>query len=214
MAIYENKFEIGDVVWFKHLGNQYSGWYNLANLFGLSELHGCTKSTKCTVKNYTLHTNEHNKVFVYLLEDDEKNNYLVNDEAIKLYNGQDKEKVEQSPKQQYKQRAKWMMNTGSKPDLPDGTLVKAVFDEGGVIAEVDKLRWSIADNIGQTNVVKWKLANDWNKVVDGQAPDIDGDTLVDIKWVDGEIYKDYPMRTVVGWPDIKKWRYAKEKKAK
>ena len=42
------------------------------------------------------------------------------------------------------------MNIGSKPDLPDGTLVKAVFDEGGVIAEVDKLRWSIADHIGQT----------------------------------------------------------------
>ena len=32
--------------------------------------------------------------------------------------------------QQYKQRAKWVMNIGSKPDLPDGTLVKAVFDEG------------------------------------------------------------------------------------
>ena len=109
-------------------------------------------------------------------------------EGLELYNGQDKEKVERSPKQQYKQRAKWVMNIGSKPDLPDGTLVKAVFDEGGVIAEVDKLRWSIADHIGQTNIVKWKLADDWNKVVNGQAPDIDGDTLVEVVWIGKLMY--------------------------
>ena len=107
------------------------------------------------------------------------------------------------------------MNIGSKPDLPDGTLVKAVFDEGGVIAEVDKLRWSISDNIWQTNIVKWKLADDWNKVVNGQAPDIDDETRVDVKWNDGEVLNTKNQRKGdISFLYVKKWRYAKEKKAK
>ena len=133
------------------------------------------------VISYTLHPKTHH--FIYHVKGCiTKQGYLMLEEGLELYNGQDKE---QTQKRQYKARAKWVKNTGEKPDLPDGTLVKAVFDEGGVIAEVDKLRWYIVDHIGQTNIVKWKLADDWNKVVYGQAPDIDGDTLIDIKWVDG-----------------------------
>lgn len=293
MAIYENKFEIGDVVWFNHLGNQYSGWYSLVKLFGVEVLSACDRATKCIIKNYTLHTNEHNKVFVYLLEDDDKNIYLVNDEAIELYNGQDKEQTcksephkevtktgyvkcdkfnrpcsyltegkvysvkdvkgghtpviindkgnetwlatvgqpdlhtgsvwqytteeeylaQQSQKQQYKPRSKWVKNTGEKPDLPDGTLVKVKWSDGDIMEyKVEDSAWYFSDK-PTVNILKWKLADDWNKVVDGQAPDIDGETRIDVKWKDSP--KTYNEKK--GWCNfktIKAWRYAKEKKAK
>lgn len=215
MAIYENKFEIGDKVVVTNKKRCFDLWRDMASVMGVNDFSSDWPNEREVHKviSYTLHPKTHH--FIYHVKGCiTKQGYLMLEEGLELYNGQDKEKVEQSPKQQYKQRAKWVMNTGSKPDLPDGTLVKAVFDEGGVIAEVDKLRWYIVDHIGQTNIVKWKLADDWNKVVYGQSPDIDGDTLIDIKWVDGEVFKDYPMRTVVGWPDVKKWRYAKDKKAK
>lgn len=216
MAIYENKFEIGDVVVVTNKMKCLDLWVDMASVMNVKDFSNDLPNEREVYKviSYTLRpkTDE----FIYHVRNciTEKG-YLMMEEGLEIYNGQDKPKVEQSPKQQYKPRAKWVMNTGSKPDLPDGTLVKAVFDEGGVIAEVDKLRWSIVDHIGQTNIVKWKLADDWNRVVCGQAPDIDGDTLVDIKWVDGDVLNTKNQRKGdISFLYVKKWRYAKEKKAK
>jgi hypothetical protein len=172
MAIYENKFEIGDEVFTKDNEHEYPRYKDMANLLFATNFCESLQQAKCKVVNYGLHPRNHD--FIYLVEDENQQQYLFGEEGLELYNGQDKE---QAQKRQYKARAKWVMNTGEKPDLPDGTLVKAVFDEGGVIAEVDKLRWYIVDHIGQANIVKWKLADDWNRVVCGQAPDIDGDTF-------------------------------------
>jgi len=216
MAIYENKFEIGDKVVVTNKMLCFDIWLDMASVMEVNDFSSDWPNEREVHKviSYTLHPDTHH--FVYHVKNciTEKG-YLMLEEGLELYNGQDKEKVEQSPKQQYKQRAKWVMNIGSKPDLPDGTLVKAVFDEGGVIAEVDKLRWSIADHIGQTNIVKWKLADDWNKVVNGQAPDIDDETRVDVKWNDGEVLNTKNQRKGdISFLYVKKWRYAKEKKAK
>lgn len=210
MAIYENKFEIGDVVFTKDNEHEYPRYTSMADLLFATNFCESLQQVKCKVVNYGLHPR--NRDFIYLVEDENQHQHLFGEAGLELYNGQDKE---QTQKQQYKARAKWVMNTGSKPDLPDGTLVKAVFDEGGVIAEVDKLRWYIVDHIGQTNIVKWKLADDWNKVVGGQAPDIDGDTRVDVKWNDGEVLNTKNQRKGdISFLYVKKWRYAKEKKAK
>jgi len=216
MAIYENKFEIGDKVVVTNKMLCFDLWLDMASVMEVNDFSSDWPNEREVHKviSYTLHPDTHH--FVYHVKNciTEKG-YLMLEEGLELYNGQDKEKVEQSPKQQYKQRAKWVMNIGSKPDLPDGTLVKAVFDEGGVIADVDKLRWSIADHIGQTNIVKWKLADDWNKVVNGQAPDIDGDTLVEVVCKDEHgRFTTTATKDDLFWGRVKKWRYAKEKKAK
>lgn len=64
-------------------------------------------------------------------------------------------------------------------------------------------------------ITKWKLADDWNDVVDGQAPDIDRSVLVEVK--NTKEYGGGKFEGVVenlAWDMVKKWRYAKEKKAK
>lgn len=210
MAIYENKFEIGDEVFTKNSEQEYPRYKDMANLLFATNFCESLQQAKCKVVNYGLHPLNHD--FIYLVEDENQHQHLFGEAGLELYNGQDKE---QTQKQQYKARAKWVMNTGEKPDLPDGTLVKAVFDEGGVIAEVDKLRWYIVDHIGQTNIVKWKLADDWNKVVYGQAPDIDGETLVEVVGKDEHgRFTTTTTKDDLFWDSVKKWRYAKEKKAK
>ena len=141
--------------------------------------------------------------------------YLMLEEGLELYSGQDKEKVEQSPKQPYKPRAKWVKNTGEKPDLPDGTLVKVKWSDGDVMEyKVEDASWYFSEK-PVVNILKWKLADDWNNVVDGQAPDIDPSTLVEVKNTKkyGGIKCKAPVRNI-GWSRVKKWRYAKEMKAK
>lgn len=212
MSTYTSKFEIGDVVWFKRLGHQYNAWNGLADLLFAKRFSACTKSTKCTVKNLTLHTSENNKVFVYLLEDEDKNNYLVNDKAIELYSGQDKVQHKVEP-QQHKPRSKWVKNTGEKPDLPDGTLVKVIFkDTNGKrknIWAVESWNWDCS--IGCCAIDKWKLADDWNKVVDAKAPDIDPSTLVEVKNMkEHGGYKVTKRVDELHWDMVKKWRYAKK----
>lgn len=210
MAIYENKFEIGDVVWFERLGRQYSAWNGLADLLDAKRFSACTKATKCVVKNYTLYKSLGYKEFVYLLEDDNGSNYLVSDMAIELYSGQDKMQQKAEP-QQYKPRAKWVKNTGEKPDLPDGTLVTIKWCDGDMFDDVvEDIIWKIG-YYPTNNIVKWKLANDWNKVVDGKVPAIDPSTLIEVK-----NEKDYGGNKYKGkvddfaWAIIKKWRYAKK----
>ena len=211
MAIYENKFEIGDEVFTKDNEHEYPRYKDMANLLFATNFCESLQQAKCKVVNYGLHPRNHD--FIYLVEDENQHQHLFGEAGLELYNGQDKE---QTQKQPYKARAKWVMNTGEKPDLPDGTLVKAVFDVGGgVIAEIDKLRWYIVDHIGQTNIVKWKLADDWNKVVDGQAPDVDGDTLVEVVGKDEHgRFTTTTTKDDLFWDSVKKWRYAKEKKTK
>lgn len=195
MAIYENKFEIGDVVWFKCLGEQYIGWSGLADLLDAKRFSACTKATKCVVKNYTLHKSLGYKEFVYLLEDDNGSNYLVRDRAIELYSKQDK----------------WVKNTGEKPDLPDGTLVKARWSDGDeTVGIYNDMAWYISES-PQVNIVKWKVVDDWNKVTDGKAPDIDTSSHIEVK-----NKKEYGGSKYKGnvddfkWDMIKKWRYAKK----
>lgn len=210
MAIYENKFEIGDVVWFKCLGEQYIGWSGLADLLDAKRFSACIKATKCVVKNYTLHKSLGYKEFVYLLEDDNGSNYLVRDKAIELYSGQDKMQQKVEP-QQYKPRAKWVKNTGEKPDLPDGTLVKARWSDGDeTVGICNEMAWYISKP-PQVNIIKWRVVDDWNEVTDGKAPDIAPSTPIEVKNMQEYGCNKYKGKVDdFAWDMIKKWRYTKK----
>lgn len=210
MAIYENKFEIGDEVFTKDNEHEYPRYKDMANLLFATNFCESLQQAKCKVVNYGLHPRNHD--FIYLVEDENQHQHLFGEAGLELYNGQDKE---QTQKQQYKARAKWVMNTGEKPDLPDGTLVKVKWSDGDIREhEVENVAWYFSDK-PVVNVLKWKLANDWNEVVDGQAPDIEAATIVEV-----ENTKEYMCYKFIGrvsdfeWEAVKKWRYAKEKKAK
>lgn len=210
MAIYENKFEIGDEVFTKDNKHEYPCYTLMADLLFATNFCESLQQVKCKVISYGLHPR--NRDFIYLVEDENQHQHLFGEAGLEIYNGQDKE---QTQKRQYKARAKWVMNTGEKPDLPDGTLVKVKLQDG-VKANGSVGDWYWGLDILDTDcaITKWKLADDWNDVVDGQTPDIDGDTLIEVVGKDEHGRFTTTTTDDLFWDSVKKWRYAKEKKAK
>lgn len=211
MAIYENKFEIGDKVTIDNLGGQYLSWLYMSGVFGAKSYCQAKAVTNCVVLNYTLHPDH--KRFVYLIEANNGEQYLYEENSLAHIQQDDKEMEPASTRTvtEYKQRSEWVKNTGEKPDLPDGTLVTIKWCDGDMFDDVvEDIIWKIG-YYPTTNIVKWKLANDWNKVVDGKVPAIDPSTLIEVK-----NEKDYGGNKYKGkvddfaWAIIKKWRYAKK----
>lgn len=281
MAIYENKFEIGEKVVIKSLGSIYPLWVEVESLLDVPEKSGNVINTlegeEATIDSYVL--TSYNSSFVYHIVTDKGAHHVISENGLLSTNGvkfikcdkfnkqcdyfiegkiykvfsdgqsnchtcflgeksvvvlvsdtltdahtnafltlvtEEEYLAQQSPKQQYKTRSKWVKNTSDKPDLPDGTMVKVKFADGsGGKSVVEDLYWGLDILDTDCVVTKWKLADDWNEVVDGQAPDIDDETKVDVKWTDGDSLNTKNHRKGdISFLYVKKWRYAKEKKAK
>ena len=97
---------------------------------------------------------------------------------------------------------------------PENIKPKMVFHNNKWVVKVEDAPWYFSDK-PTVNILKWKLADDWNKVVNGQAPDIDGETLIDVVCKDEHgRFTTTTTKDGLFWDSVKKWRYAKEKKAK
>jgi hypothetical protein len=210
MSTHTSKFEIGDKVVITSLKQQYSIWKDMATLLGVKNFRVATDISVCVVRNYTLHTRIV-KNFVYLVEAENGEQYLFSESGLAHLREGEKEMEQASTRTMYKPRAKWVKNTGSKPDLPDGTLVKCVLEDGQLFTrEVGMINWEI--NVEYCNsIVKWKIKDDWNKVDNDIMPDIDDETVIEVKnhKEDGGT-KFTGKRKDFNWCLINKWRYAKK----
>jgi hypothetical protein len=90
-------------------------------------------------------------------------------------------------------------------------LVKARWSDGDeTVGICNEMAWYISEP-PQVNILKWKVVDDWNKVTDGKAPEIDISTLIEVK--NKKKHGSSKNKGTVGsfaWRLIKKWRYAKK----
>ena len=214
MAIYENKFEVGDKITITNRYRCYDMWKDMAKIFDIVGYDTSLPQEMTTfiVISYGLIPDR--ETFIYCVEDClDRKQYLMQEEGLAHIQQGEKEMEQASTRTvtEYKQRSEWVKNTGEKPDLPDGTLVKARWCDGDeTVGIYNDIAWYISES-PQVNILKWRVVDDWNEVTDGKAPDIAPSTPIEVKNMKeygGNKYKGKVDDFV--WDMIKKWRFAKK----